>query len=137
MASETSTPNIGLQVPALNQPNWQVPLNYNLNLLDLIFGGAVTVPALSVAALTIGNLAAQLAALLVTEQPAGALPGSVFTPTYAPGLVLGFFVNGLYQRPGIDYTLTSGVINVTTALASTEVPYVVYLRQSSSIPSPS
>jgi len=40
MASETTTPNIGLQVPSYNQGNWQVPTNYNWNLIDLIFGGS-------------------------------------------------------------------------------------------------
>ena len=128
MASETSTPNIGLQVPAMNQGNWQVPINYDLNLLDLIFGGQVTVPALSVTALTVTNIGSMLAAVFVAEQPAGTLPGSTFTPTYLPSLLIGFFINGLFQRPGIDYTLTLGVIHATTALVATDKPYVIYLQ---------
>ena len=128
MASETSTPNIGLQIAALNQSNWQVPLNYNLNLLDLIFGGQVTVPAISVTSLTVGQVGAMLAAAFVAEVPAGNLPGSTFTPSHIPGLVLGFFVNGLFQRPGIDYTVILGVIHVTTALVTTDKPYIVYLQ---------
>ena len=128
MASETTTPNIVLQIPALNQTNWQVPLNYNFNLLDLIFGGQITVPALSVTSLGITNMASLLEAVFTAEQPTGSLPGSAFTPTYTPGLVLGFFVNGLFQRPTVDYTLVSGVIHVTTALVVTDRPFIVYLR---------
>jgi hypothetical protein len=127
MPSETSTPNIGLQIPALNQSNWQVPTNYNWNLLDLIFGGQAAVPALAVTNLTVANIAALLAAAFVAEVPAGSLPGSAFTPSHTPGLVLGFFVNGLFQRPGTDYTLTSGVIYVATALAATDNPYILYM----------
>lgn len=56
MAGETETPNIGLQVPAFNQANWQVPTNFNWNLLDQIFGGEITVPALNVTELTVGSI---------------------------------------------------------------------------------
>lgn len=43
-AQQTTTPNIGLQEPALQQQNWQVPLNYDLNLLDTLLGGSQTLP---------------------------------------------------------------------------------------------
>ena len=76
MPSETVTPNIGLQVPGFNQSNWQVPTNYNWNLLDLIFGGEITVPALSVESFTLPNIGAILAASFVCEAPAGAFPGN-------------------------------------------------------------
>ena len=45
--STTVTPNIGLQVPAFNQPNWQVPLNYDLNRLDLLLSGNLPLPGTS------------------------------------------------------------------------------------------
>ncbi len=63
----TLTPNIGLQVPSFDQPNYQVALDYDLTLLDLIFGGSVQVPALNVLSLSIGSLnitAAQVIAAL-------------------------------------------------------------------------
>lgn len=66
MAGETSTPNIGLQVPGFNQGNWQVPTNYNWNLLDLIFGpGGPQVPALNVGQLTVAEFAGLTFAIIV------------------------------------------------------------------------
>ncbi len=44
----TTTPNVGLQIPNYNTSNWQVPMNFNTNLLDKIFGGTVAIPALTV-----------------------------------------------------------------------------------------
>ncbi len=40
----TLTQNIRLQIPAYNQTNWQVPYNYDLNLLDSILAGAQILP---------------------------------------------------------------------------------------------
>lgn len=42
------TPNIGLRVPLYNTQNWNVPLNYNFNLLDQLLSGKSPLPALSV-----------------------------------------------------------------------------------------
>ena len=39
VAQVTVTPNIGLQVPYYNQQNWQVPIQYDLNRLDLLLSG--------------------------------------------------------------------------------------------------
>ena len=128
MASETTTPNIGLQVPSYDQGNWQVPTNYNWNLLDLIFGGSVQVPALNVLNFTIGNIGAQLAAVFVAEQPAGAVPGTVYTLNYAPSLILGVFYNGLLQRPGVDYTGVGATITLGFATVSNDVVYVLYFK---------
>lgn len=41
-AQTTLTPNVQLQVPAYQQTNWQVPIIYDLNLLDGILGGTQT-----------------------------------------------------------------------------------------------
>jgi hypothetical protein len=51
-AQTSMTPNIGLQIPAFNQTNWQVPINYDLNQLDLFLSGHLSLPALMVS----GNL---------------------------------------------------------------------------------
>ena len=126
MPSETTTPNVGLQVPFYGQANWNVPLQYDLNLLDLIFGGEFTVPALNVATLTVGNLAALLAAILHVETPAGAVPGNTFTLSYAPNVILGFYWNGVLLRPGTDYTVVGSVIT-TTDTVETGWVYAVYL----------
>lgn len=43
-AQTTLTPNVSLQIPSFQQTNWQVPLNYDLSLLDQILGGVQTLP---------------------------------------------------------------------------------------------
>ncbi len=49
-----------------------------------------------------------------SEAPQGAIPGSSFTLSDAPpGGVGSFYINGVFQTPGVDYTLT-GVALVTT-----------------------
>jgi hypothetical protein len=40
----TNTPNLQLQIPAFNQTNWQVPINYDMNALDGIIAGTQTLP---------------------------------------------------------------------------------------------
>jgi hypothetical protein len=129
MASETSTPNIGLQVPAFNQPNWQVPTNFNWNLLDQIFGGEVTVPALSVTDFIIANIGIQIAKSFVAEAPSGVIPGNAYTLTNTPTVLFGFFWNGVFQRPGIDYTITGSVLTFTSsATSSGDNVYAVYMK---------
>jgi hypothetical protein len=46
-SAQTVTPNIGLQVPAYNQPNWGTLLNYDLNKLDLLLSGNGLLPAIN------------------------------------------------------------------------------------------
>ena len=86
--SVTLTPNIQLQVPAYNQSNWQVPLNYDLNRLDLLLSSNMALPNLSIT----GNVTAQkfcitssicIAAFTgnsTTVPMAGNLTGSVGSP---------------------------------------------------------
>ena len=50
--AQSVTPNIGLEIPAYNQPNWQVPLNYDLNRLDLLLSGNLPLTNLSLTQLT-------------------------------------------------------------------------------------
>ena len=128
MPSETVTPNIGLQIPAFNQPNWQVALDYDLNLLDLIFGGEVTIPALSVESFTIANIGSVLAASFVNEAPAGTFPGNVYTLSYAPALLLAFCYNGQVQRFGIDYTIADAVVTLTFSTSLGDTVYAIYFR---------
>jgi hypothetical protein len=127
MASETTTPNIGLQIPAFNQPNWQVPTNYNWNLIDLMLGGVVPFPAL--ADFIITNIGVQIAAVAVQESPAGVIPGNAYTLSFAPSIILGFYWNGIFQRPGLDYALSGAVVTLTTGATSTgDNVFVVYLK---------
>lgn len=124
----TSTPNIGLQIPALNQANWQVPTNFNWNLLDLIFGGEVTVPALSVLNFTIANFAAAFNTAMVQEAPSGAVPGSIYVASQPIGALLGVYVNGLLQRLTTDYSVSGSTVTLTSATSSGDKVYLVYLH---------
>jgi hypothetical protein len=132
LASETITPNIGLQIPAFNQANWQVPTNYNWNLLDQIFGGEIQVPALDVGVITISNIAAIIAPSFVAETPSGVIPGNAYTLTYVPVVMLGFYVNGIFQRPGLDYTLGGANGNLVTltnpTTQVTDTVFAIYLQ---------
>lgn len=129
MASETTTP-VGFQVPAFNQPNWQVPLNYDINLLDLIFRGLYTVPAISVTDFIITNIGAQIANSFVPEAPSGVIPGNSYTLTYTPSWFIGFYWNGIFQRPGVDYSLVGGVITMLngSATSSGDTVFALYLK---------
>lgn len=127
MASETVTPNIGLQVPAFNQSNWQVPLNFDLNLLDLMLGGIVPMPAL--ANFIITNLGAQVAANSVSETPSGVVPGNAYTLSHVPTFIFGFYWNGVFQRPGVDYTAAGAVLTLTVGATSTgDNVFTVYMK---------
>lgn len=44
-AQTTVTPNINFQLPYYQQTNWQVPINFDFNVLDMLLGGSVTLPA--------------------------------------------------------------------------------------------
>lgn len=129
MASETSTPNIGLQVPAFDQANWQVPTNYNWNLLDLIFGGEFTVPALSVTNFIIANIGIQIATSFKVEVPMGVIPGNAYTLSATPTVLFGFFWNGVFQRPGLDYNIVGTLITmIGSATSAGDTVYAVYLK---------
>jgi hypothetical protein len=44
LGQATNTPNLQLQIPGYQQTNWQVPINYDMNLLDAILAGEATLP---------------------------------------------------------------------------------------------
>lgn len=125
MAGETVTPNIGLQVPGFNQPNWQVPLNFDLNLLDLMLGGVIPMPAL--ADFVITNLGAQIAANAVNAAPTGVIPGNSYTLSKVPNYIFGFYWNGVFQRPGVDYTVTGAVVTMVSSTASGDVVWCTFI----------
>ena len=126
MASETTTPNIGLQVPAFNQANWQVPTDFNWNLLDQMLGGIIPMPAL--AGFIITNLGVQVAANAVTATPSGVIPGNVYTCPSTPNFIFGFYRNGIFQRPGLDYSLLGPVITmIGSSTGSGDTVFVVYI----------
>lgn len=44
----TTTPNLGLQVPASDSPDWQIALDYDLQQLDLLLSGNLPLPGITV-----------------------------------------------------------------------------------------
>lgn len=114
-------------MPAFDQSSWQVPLNYDLNLLDLMLGGIIPMPAL--ANFIITNLGAQIAANSVQETPAGVIPGNAYTLTYTPSFIFAFYWNGVFQRPGLDYTIAGRVLTLVSAATSTgDNVFAVYMK---------
>jgi hypothetical protein len=55
-----------------------------------------------------------------SETPAGTIPGSTFVLSAQPpsGVLQGLFINGLFQRPGIDYMLNGVTISLTNPAPS-------------------
>lgn len=43
-AQSTLTPNVMFQLPAYQSVNWQVPIDWNFNVLDMLLGGYTTLP---------------------------------------------------------------------------------------------
>jgi hypothetical protein len=46
--AQSTTPNIGLQIPATGSNNWYIPLNYDFSRLDLYLSGNAAIPGLAV-----------------------------------------------------------------------------------------
>lgn len=131
MSTPTLTPNIQLQVPGFNQPNWNVPIVYDLNRLDLLFGGSIQIPSLNVLNLTVqnfdvANFAAALVASCVQQSPSGSFPGNTYTLTRAPLLIMGLYYNGQFLIPGVNYTYLGNVITLNFTTSAADTLYVVY-----------
>lgn len=84
---ESQTPNIFLQIPAYGQTNYQVPLQYDLNLLDLLLSGNKPIPALTVT----GTLTAPG----FVPSNSSIISGLGYTPAADPG------ANGLIYRTAV------------------------------------
>lgn len=82
----TLTPNIFLQIPAYGQTNYQVPLQYDLNLIDQYLSGVKPIPALTVTG--------PLIAPNFTVTSASIIASLGYTPAADPGS------NGLVYRTG-------------------------------------
>ena len=71
----------------------------------------------------------KIAAVFVSEAPAGVIPGNAYTCTHTTTTLIGFYWNGVFQRPGIDYTRSGAVLTFTaSATASGDNVFVVYLK---------
>lgn len=69
-----------------------------------------------------------MAGTLTVEQPSGAYPGTVYTLGTAPGggVLAGLYYDGLFQRPGIDYTLSGTTITLNFTTAAGDNIYAVH-----------
>ena len=108
MAQVTVTPNVGLQVPYYNQPNWQVVIQYDLNKLDLLLSGNLPIPNL-----LITNLAGVFMPI-----PGCTTLGTVYSP-YSNTCVPNGSVSQLIAGTNITLSPSSGVGAVTISAAST------------------
>lgn len=92
--SQTTTPNLGMTIPATGQTNWQVPMNTNLSTLDTALGG-------------ISNL------------PTGATPTITVTPNWLTGnsssTTITNFIGGF---PGQSIRIFCGASDTFTTIAT-------------------
>lgn len=53
--------------------------------------------------------------IIHSETPAGVLPGTTYTLSASPpaGVLDGFYVNGVFQHPGTDYTLSGNTVTLS------------------------
>lgn len=65
----------------------------------------------------------------VGQVPAGAIPGNVYTIAQLPknGVLLGFFYNGGWQQPLLNYTISGVTITLTFATFTGDSVYAVYI----------
>lgn len=107
-AQVTVTPNVGLQVPYYGQANWQVPIQYDLNRLDLLLSGNLPLPNL-----TVTNLPG-----LFAPVPGCTTIGYVYSP-YGNTCVPNGSVTQLIAGTNITLSPTSGVGAVTVSAVTT------------------
>jgi len=62
------------------------------------------------------------------EIPAGTKPGTTFTLSAAPtnGTLQGYYKNGVFQTPGVDYTLAGNVITTAVTVLTTDNLYATW-----------
>lgn len=53
--AQSTTPNLGLQLPAYQQQNWQVPINYDFTQLDTVLGGVQNLITGATPAISVGS----------------------------------------------------------------------------------
>lgn len=101
------TPALGLMLLGFKDVDPVTALNYNAAILDNIVG---------------------YTRWAVNETPAGSIPGSTFTALHTPfdDSKVMVFVNGLCLVEGAGYTISAGVITLTSALISGDYIRLTY-----------
>ena len=80
-----TTPNLGLQLPNYNTPNWGVALNYNFSRIDGYLSGAYTLPAFDANGLTLANITGATQCLQVNSQGVIGGTGAICGASGLPG----------------------------------------------------
>lgn len=130
----STTPNIGLKIPFYGTQDWQIPLSYDLNQLDLFLSGNLPLPGLDVN----GNLlvTGTLTAPGFTPSFANIIAGLGYTPAADPGS------NGVVFRTGVGtstaFSLPWGVTQGGTGLTSLppSTGQTNYLRSAPNVATP-
>jgi len=67
---------------------------------------------------------------IAVVQPTGAIPGTAYALPEVPsgGALIGLFKRGLFQRPGLEYTLAGETINFNQPTIGGDVLYALYVR---------
>lgn len=70
------------------------------------------------------------AGTIAVAQPAGAVPGTAYTLPEVPkgNALIGLFKTGLFQRPGLEYSLAGNTINFNQPTIGGDVLYALYVR---------
>jgi hypothetical protein len=119
---------INLATASLVQARWQEMWAFGIALFVAHY---CTLYAKSAAA----EVVAFMQASIHNETPSGAVPGTVYILSALPpaGVLQGFFINGNFQRPGIDYTLSGPNITMTVATQAGDKLQVTWPVQSTAI----
>lgn len=110
MRAQSTTPNIGLQIPATGSNNWYIPLNFDFSRLDLYLSGNAPIPALSVTGnvtiggtLTAGQITGTGGSIFATAASAGQ-----YSPVYYSQSPNGTAFAGVAPFTGFAYYRGNG-----------------------------
>jgi hypothetical protein len=115
----TTTPNIGLEIPLGGTPNWNIPLNYNFNLLDQLIGGTQQNPGVGLSLKPLFGTGAPAVPCTVNNQGQQYFDTSTspFTGYVCNGLVWspsGSSGGGSFPSNALVYGLTSSTSRAAT-----------------------
>ncbi len=153
-----TTPNLGLELPNYQAPNWGVSLNYNFSRLDGFLSGGYTLPAFISQGLTLTNLTggdcvqASSTGLLTSAAgacstftltttgsgPATLMSGVLNIPQYIPtgttNQLLYYAASGTAVEPltlGMNLSIANGTLNATGGTVSGQANGVIPLATGS------
>lgn len=108
-AQSSSTPNIGLQIPATGSNNWYIPLNYNFTKLDLLLSGNSPLPNLTVTGTGSFGGVVTAAGFAGPGGSGTALTtgAAQYSPAYFSSPGTAFVINGVTPFNGAAYYSTS------------------------------